>query len=171
MNNPAAKEPSMDEILSSIRQIIADEDAPAKPAPAQQAVPAQDDVADFAPAPVSENDADAAMLAAVPEQEPEEQEPEPLALSPEQMIGEPESKEDDLGGISFNPEAQDPALAAQAPKPARQKTMAEQEMMAEQETMPEQEPVAEPAPEPAPEPEEEEISLVVADDVAFDEAA
>ncbi len=28
MNKPATKEPSMDEILSSIRQIIADDDAP-----------------------------------------------------------------------------------------------------------------------------------------------
>lgn len=34
MNKPAAKEPSMDEILSSIRQIIADDDAGPTPAPA-----------------------------------------------------------------------------------------------------------------------------------------
>ena len=34
MNKPATKEPSMDEILSSIRQIIADDDAAAAPAPA-----------------------------------------------------------------------------------------------------------------------------------------
>jgi uncharacterized protein len=37
MNKPAPKEPSMDEILSSIRQIIADDDAaitPRKPLPA-----------------------------------------------------------------------------------------------------------------------------------------
>jgi cell pole-organizing protein PopZ len=31
MNKPAPKEPSMDEILSSIRQIIADDDAAAAP--------------------------------------------------------------------------------------------------------------------------------------------
>src|SRR5690606_33919085 len=44
MNKPAPKEPSMDEILSSIRQIIADDDAstapPAAPLPAPAAQPA-----------------------------------------------------------------------------------------------------------------------------------
>src|SRR5262245_13762520 len=56
MNKPATKEPSMDEILSSIRQIIADDDAAAATPP---------------PAP-----------AAAPRIPPSE----PLALSPSQML-------------------------------------------------------------------------------------
>lgn len=40
MNKPATKEPSMDEILSSIRQIIADDDAAAAPAPMRPAAAA-----------------------------------------------------------------------------------------------------------------------------------
>jgi cell pole-organizing protein PopZ len=59
MNKPATKEPSMDEILSSIRQIIADDDASAAP-PAARPVPTA------APVPPRAS--------------------EPLALSPAQMI-------------------------------------------------------------------------------------
>jgi len=167
MNNPAAKEPSMDEILSSIRQIIADEDGPGKPAQEAEAAAS----ADIAPAPAappaSENEADAAMLAAVPATEPE-----PLALSAEQMIAEPESEKDDLGGISFNPEAQETPLATNSAKksePTPEPEPAPPAPVAEE--TPEPEPVAESEPEPVTEPEQEqEISLVVADDVAFDEA-
>lgn len=39
MNKPAAKEPTMDEILSSIRQIIADDDAAPMPGPRSGALP------------------------------------------------------------------------------------------------------------------------------------
>lgn len=46
MNKPAAKEPSMDEILSSIRQIIADDDAAPDTAPAAKE-PAAEDGDDF----------------------------------------------------------------------------------------------------------------------------
>ncbi len=71
MNKPAPKEPSMDEILSSIRQIIAEDDATARKSsgpslafpPPPQAGPAT--VTSFAP-PVEE--------------------PTPLALSPEQIV-------------------------------------------------------------------------------------
>lgn len=72
MNKPAPKEPSMDEILSSIRQIIADDDAstaPPAPRPAPQPAAA---VPTPAPRPVV---APTARPAA-----------EPLALSPAQMI-------------------------------------------------------------------------------------
>lgn len=46
MNKPAAKEPSMDEILSSIRQIIADDDAGIAESSAGQAAPAGFDIPD-----------------------------------------------------------------------------------------------------------------------------
>lgn len=83
MNKPAPKEPSMDEILSSIRQIIADDDAgavPRKPAPI--AATPQPPARSFAPAPPRPAEAPAK-----PDVAPE---PEPLALSPEQILGEDE---------------------------------------------------------------------------------
>jgi cell pole-organizing protein PopZ len=95
MNKPAPKEPSMDEILSSIRQIIADDDAavaPRKPPapPAASVSPAP------APRPLS------SVPPAVPP--PNAREPAPLALTAEQML----TDDDHDGGnspaqaISFN---------------------------------------------------------------------
>ncbi|WP_291360800.1 DUF2497 domain-containing protein [Devosia sp.] len=91
MNKPAPKEPSMDEILSSIRQIIADDDAagvPRRPAiqaapPPMQATPAR---------PMAESlDRDLSdMLDDI----------EPLALSPSQIVDK--SDDDDVGGFSFD---------------------------------------------------------------------
>lgn len=90
MNKPAPKEPSMDEILSSIRQIIADDDAagvPRRPAiqaapPPMQATPAR---------PMAESlDRDLSdMLDDI----------EPLALSPSQIV---DRADDDVGGFSFD---------------------------------------------------------------------
>jgi cell pole-organizing protein PopZ len=77
MNKPAPKEPSMDEILSSIRQIIADDDAAATTAPRRQSF--QPVVASANPEPASAAD--------VPEIAAEDD--EPLALSAEQIIEEP----------------------------------------------------------------------------------
>lgn len=87
MNKPAPKEPSMDEILSSIRQIIADDDAAgtprrpslqAAPPPPMQAAPARV---------VEEDDRDLSdMLDDI----------EPLALSSAQIVEEGE------GGFSFD---------------------------------------------------------------------
>ena len=93
MNKPAPKEPSMDEILSSIRQIIADDDAaaPKKPAglgtsplvaPAPPIRPA------LAPRPVA---------AAAPQPEPE-----PLALSAEQIMFDADKDEDDSAAKPLN---------------------------------------------------------------------
>lgn len=91
MNKPAPKEPSMDEILSSIRQIIADDDAgaapkkpaaPATPPPARSFVPQ--------PAPV-------APVRAEPEPDPE-----PLALSPEQILRDTAAEDEAKGGLSFS---------------------------------------------------------------------
>lgn len=91
MNKPAPKEPSMDEILSSIRQIIADDDAagaPRRPSiqaapPPMQAAPARG---------ISESlDRDLSdMLDDI----------EPLALSSSQIVEQPE--DDDVGGFSFD---------------------------------------------------------------------
>lgn len=90
MNKPAPKEPSMDEILSSIRQIIADDDAagaPRRPSalsspPPMQAAPAR---------PLSQqDDRDLSdMLDDI----------EPLALSPSQIV---EDGDDAVGGFSFD---------------------------------------------------------------------
>lgn len=71
MNKPAAKEPSMDEILSSIRQIIADED--------------DGDVA----AALVQSTADEAVQA-------EDDQDEPMALSPEQLVPEAEPVEEPI---------------------------------------------------------------------------
>ena len=90
MNKPAPKEPSMDEILSSIRQIIADDDAagvPRRPSiqaapPPMQATPARQ--ADSLDRDLSD------MLEDI----------EPLALSSAQIVGD--SSDDDVGGFSFD---------------------------------------------------------------------
>ena len=86
MNKPAPKEPSMDEILSSIRQIIADDDASAVRKPA---VPPPAPPRSFAPVP--------------PRPEPmAEPEPEALALSAEQILRETAADDNDGPGMSFN---------------------------------------------------------------------
>jgi cell pole-organizing protein PopZ len=90
MNKPAPKEPSMDEILSSIRQIIADDDAagvPRRPTiqaapPPMQATPARP-MADSLDRDLSD------MLEDI----------EPLALSASQIV---DKSDDDIGGFSFD---------------------------------------------------------------------
>ena len=74
MNKPATKEPSMDEILSSIRQIIADDSAPAAQPPVlSAAAPAPD------PMPDAEDDLMAGFAA----------DNVPLALSASQIVAAP----------------------------------------------------------------------------------
>jgi uncharacterized protein len=93
MNKPAPKEPSMDEILSSIRQIIADDDAavaPKKPSPP----PAAAVTAAPPPRPV------------MPPMTPiasSRSEPEPLALTPAQMLrdADPEPESEPAAVLSF----------------------------------------------------------------------
>lgn len=87
MNKPAPKEPSMDEILSSIRQIIADDDAagaPRRPA-VQAAAPMQ-----AAPARPLGQQADRDLSDML-------EDIEPLALSPSQIV-----EEGDAAGLSFD---------------------------------------------------------------------
>ena len=150
MNKPAPKEPSMDEILSSIRQIIADDDAagaPRRPAilaapPPMQASPARTlnpsldrDLSD--------------MLDDI----------EPLALSPAQIV-EPAAK-DDLGSFSFDSILADATAddeeEDEAPMAVATPRLVEPDDIdfAVEDLMPEPEPEPEPVlakPAPAPEP-------------------
>jgi cell pole-organizing protein PopZ len=111
MNKPAPKEPSMDEILSSIRQIIADDDAaivPKKPMAAtpslQPAAPAPRPFPTIASAPKPAAPAmpeprpamSAPQPFVPPPRAPEPASPEPLALSAEQILAE----DDDTGSVS-----------------------------------------------------------------------
>lgn len=94
MNKPAAKEPSMDEILSSIRQIIADDDdragKPEDSAPPEQIEEDDEGLAlDFA---LDEDDE--------PVSEPEEEAAdEPLELSAAQIVEDP--AELDMGDVDL----------------------------------------------------------------------
>lgn len=91
MNKPAPKEPSMDEILSSIRQIIADDDAAAVPRrPSVQSAPAP---MEAAPARLPSDQADRDLHDMLDDIEP-------LALSPAQIVDEADA--DDAGGFSFD---------------------------------------------------------------------
>src|SRR3569623_1004812 len=130
MNKPATKEPSMDEILSSIRQIIADDDAavaapPARPpvaaapapkpgAPPPSPAPVLPPAAmkPAAPPPTAPKDDLTAMLAEfkVPEAEPE---PAAQFMADEAELVDPED-------IAFEPEpepepAPPPVMAAPEP--------------------------------------------------------
>ncbi|ODT50335.1 DUF2497 domain-containing protein [Devosia sp. 63-57] len=90
MNKPAPKEPSMDEILSSIRQIIADDDAaavPRRPAALHAAPPME-----AAPARLVSDNADRDLSDMLDDIEP-------LALSPAQIV---EDEDDEVGGFSFD---------------------------------------------------------------------
>jgi len=97
MNQPASKDPSMDEILSSIRQIIAD-DEPAAEEPAAEPEVLATEITN------EDDDGDdlASMVAAAPEPieeaavavEPSEE--APLTLSPEQMLNPPAAEPVDM---------------------------------------------------------------------------
>ena len=151
MNKPAPKEPSMDEILSSIRQIIADDDAagvPRRPTiqaapPPMQATPARP-MADSLDRDLSD------MLDDI----------EPLALSPNQIVDK--GDDDDVGGFSFDSiladtAADEPVAAAPQlvdPDDITFDIAAEPE---EEEELPAFDPpplaVEQPAPQPAPRPQ------------------
>lgn len=130
MSQPASKEPTMDEILSSIRQIIADDDEPAarkvaaaapeKPAPV--AVPKSVPAAAPKPVAAAKPELAAKVEAAAPKPLAEaiidpfsddDDEVQPLALSPEQIIAEDDEAEADEGPIGFDiPEAEMPSPAS-----------------------------------------------------------
>ncbi len=153
MNKPATKEPSMDEILSSIRQIIADDDAAGVPRrPSIQAAPPPMQAAPVRnlSEPLDRDFSD--MLDDI----------EPLALSPSQIVDEPEQ---DAGGLSFDSILADTAVQADTPFTAPQPVV-EPRPVPQQTIVPPQ-PVATPQPIPAPRlvtaPQ-----LVEPDDVSFD---
>ncbi|SMQ63685.1 hypothetical protein SAMN06295905_0854 [Devosia lucknowensis] len=154
MNKPAPKEPSMDEILSSIRQIIADDDAAGAPRrPSVQAAPPPMQAAP-ARALSDHDDRDLSdMLDDI----------EPLALSPSQIV----ESDDDVGGFSFDSiladtetdageptlvEAEDVAFEVEDDLPSFDPAPA-REAIVQPIRAPEPEPVAFAMPDPEPEPQ------------------
>lgn len=151
MNKPAPKEPSMDEILSSIRQIIADDDAagvPRRPTiqaapPPMQATPARP-MADSLDRDLSD------MLDDI----------EPLALSPNQIV---DQADDDVGGFSFDSILADTAVEEEPSAAAAPQLVEADDVtfdlaeVAEEEELPAFDPppmaVVPPAPRPAPRPQ------------------
>ncbi len=136
MSKPAPKEPSMDEILSSIRQIIADDDAaggmvrrPAPPAPAAAAAP--EAPPRFAPEPVRQAPA------------------QPLTLSPNQIVrDEPPAPAGSFPSFDI-PEAEEPMAAESAPQLVDPEDVSfEPEAFIEPEPEPEPAPVFHREPEP-----------------------
>ncbi len=114
MSKPAQAEPSMEEILASIRRIIADEDqgskAPAKPE--AQAKQVETPVVPFPkPAPSEQDAADAAF--AMPDSEMDDDE-EVMDLMTSQLANEPDESS------AFDPEPEESVpepVAAKAPAP------------------------------------------------------
>ena len=111
MNKPATKEPSMDEILSSIRQIIADDDASAVPPappptrPAIAAAPAP------APRPIIPPSPPAEPLALSAAQIVTKPAPAPIRQAPPRPAAEPEPAPDFsamLAGFKDEPDFSDP---------------------------------------------------------------
>lgn len=136
MSKPAAKEPSMDEILSSIRQIIADDDAgvaPRRPSTANAAAAAaaprpqpmmpppaeapQRMAAPAAPRPAPQPEAPARSAAAGMSWEDmlPATEAEPLALSPDQMLP---PDDEPLSALNFSTFMADAADESEAPQSA-----------------------------------------------------
>lgn len=131
MNKPAPKEPSMDEILSSIRQIIADDDAgaaPKKPPMPVTPPPARSFVPQPAPVPIR------------PEPEPEA---EPFALSPEQILRDAAAEDETKPGLSFS------ELLGNAAPPDIEATLVDPDDIAFDIEEPEPAPVFAPPPRPA----------------------
>lgn len=151
MNKPAPKEPSMDEILSSIRQIIADDDAAGVPRrPAIQAAPPPMEATPASPMAESLDRDLSDMLDDI----------EPLALSPSQIVDK--GGDDDAGGFSFDSILADTA-ADDEPVAAAPQLVDPDDITfdvaeaAEEEELPAFDPppmaVVPPAPKPAPEPQ------------------
>lgn len=158
MNKPASKEPSMDEILSSIRQIIADEDTPESAASApEEAAPAA-----VAADPMEEQ-ADAEMKAEEPAIIEDVAEEEPFSLSADQMVPEASADEDssELDGIDFAPASS--GMEASVP-PSMDPEVEEEPAFAEVQVEPEAQELAIADEETTQMPD---IDMVIADDISF----
>lgn len=154
MSKAAAKEPSMDEILSSIRQIIADDDE-GDVTPAAEVAPEPDPVeelmadaakdADAAPETAEEPAPDVAQE---PVEEPAEEVDAALSLSPDQIVEEETNAEADL-------DAEVESLLADEDDEDISDLVEPDDISfdAEPEEAMEMAPVVEPEPIPAPEPE------------------
>ncbi|MCF6301849.1 MAG: DUF2497 domain-containing protein [Devosiaceae bacterium] len=162
MNKPASKEPSMDEILSSIRQIIADEDVPAEAdsTGTLQAASSEPDALEVA--------ADVAMMEATPAAPPlAEPAPEPEMAAPaieEAVIEAPAAEE----MMTEEPLELSPAQIIEEPAALNEVadvTEDESALAMVTEENPSLEPLA--AKDAT---EETAIEMVIADDIAFDEA-
>lgn len=101
MNQPAAKEPTMDEILSSIRQIIADDDEGAAQKVPFAAAKAEPRSVEPQPSPVID-----------PFSDDEDDEIPTLALSPDQIVGEPEVEIEPEPEVLAAPEPEMPSAAS-----------------------------------------------------------
>jgi cell pole-organizing protein PopZ len=167
MNKPAAKEPSMDEILSSIRQIIADDDEPVEGDASSQASDSGK----------SETDADAAMTAEETK-EPKADAPSeasveapaeaPLELSTDQMISEPKSEADSDLDIEFSPASS--GMDAAPAKPETAETVEAEPVVEEVDKVEEVDVAeAEGSDEDAGS-KESSADLVIADDISFEDA-
>jgi cell pole-organizing protein PopZ len=109
MSEQTAQEPTMEEILASIRRIISEDDAPADEA-------APEPVAEAAPAPAPEPEPEPVAAAPAPEPEPEE---EILELT--QKIEEPAASIGDLDVFEAPPAASfDEPEPAPPPRAARE---------------------------------------------------
>ena len=148
MAKPQAQEPSMEEILASIRRIIADEDGAAKPkAEAKPPAPAPEPEPEPASDTVSEDDLDKLFA----DSAAEEPEPEP---EPAMDEAEPEEDEDEEV-LELTPElAEDPPLVEGI---ADGGDLAFEEIDADFDAEPEPEP--EPAPPPPPKPAPEPVRM------------
>jgi cell pole-organizing protein PopZ len=169
MNKPAPREPSMDEILSSIRQIIADDEGAAPPRrPSLQSAPAPMDAAPVAP---RQARVEAAPRPAMGFNDVLET-LEPLALKSDQILrdsapeSEPETAEDDaeqpMSGLSFEDILADTAAEESAPASDDDITAALALISGEDDDETEEEVASEESDEPS------AMSLVDPDDVAFD---
>ncbi|MBE7731751.1 DUF2497 domain-containing protein [Devosia faecipullorum] len=155
MNKPAPKEPSMDEILSSIRQIIADDDAAA--APRRPAFQAAQPPMQAAPAKPLGSQAERDLSDMLDDIEP-------LALSPSQIVED----DDGAAGFSFDSILADTAEDHSAPSlvEAEDVTFEPDDGLPSFDPLPSRmlkadpQPKAVPVPAPQPEPEPDIMALV-----------
>ncbi len=146
MNKPAAKEPSMDEILSSIRQIIADDDDAAShdaseppqlpdPEPEEEGLPSfdafiEEETGEDVPEAPAEDDVDALALSldqvidAVEETEPAEEDAAEESLPEVEEAEEPAKSFASPEDIAFISEAIEEPEPMPAPEPAPARTSA-----------------------------------------------